>query len=168
MDRNQQRRRKVEQWLREYGFEYRQIEHPPLPTAEAAIAYWKDEDCTFCKNLFFRDHKGKQHYLAICEHSRELDIHGLEKRISRGKMSLASEWRMEKYLDLSPGSVSIFGLINDEENHVILLIDKPLMEAECLGFHPNDNRASLMIKGSDFIRFLKLCRNPYEVMALTE
>lgn len=167
MEESKDRRAGVEHWLKEKGISYRSFEHPPLPTAEAAVEHWQDYDCTFCKNLFFRDHKGRQHYLAICEHSKALDIRSLEQRIKRGKLSLASEWRMEKYLNLKPGSVSAFGLINDKENHVIFLIDKELMDAECLGFHPNDNTSTFMISKEGFRTFLKECGNPHEFLELT-
>jgi len=93
------------------SFEYH--EHPPAPTIEIAMQYWKNIDATHCKNLFFRNHKGNKHYLVIFDCSKNLDIHSLEKILKQGKLSFASEQRMKKYLGLLPGSVSPFGLIND-------------------------------------------------------
>jgi Uncharacterized conserved protein len=142
--------------------------HPPIPTIEEAIKYWKQFDSTHCKNLFFRNHKGNQHYLVIFECMHQMEIHDLEKRLKQGKLSFASEQRMEKYLGLLPGSVSPFGLINDESHHVHLFIDKKLENAEKLSFHPNDNTATIVIKNDDFLRFLKAMGNTYEFIDLYE
>ena len=147
-------------------FEYH--EHPPVPTIEAAMKYWHRIDSTHCKNLFFRNHKGNRHYLVILEHSNKLAIHDLEQCLRQGKLSLGSEKRLMKYLRLTPGSVSPFGLINDSENHVHVFLDETLKTAERLSFHPNINTASLIIKFGDFIKFLKWSGNTWEFIYLTE
>ncbi len=142
-------------------FEY--FGHPPAPTIEIAVQYWKDiAETTHCKNLFFRNHKGNKHYLVIFDHRKELGIHDLEKYLKQGKLSFASEQRMEKYLRLKPGSVSPFGLVHDHEQHVYLILDKDLDKQPKISFHPNDNRASLVISYSDFLKFLKHRGNRYE------
>jgi len=73
---------------------------------------------------------------------------------------------MEKYLGLKPGSVSPFGLINDTENHVHLFLDKNLLNETSLSFHPNDNRATVVITQNEFQRYLKLVGNSYEYIEL--
>ena len=73
---------------------------------------------------------------------------------------------MERYLGLEPGSVSPFGLINDEENHTHLFLDKNLESAESLSFHPNDNRFTVVIKREEFERYLTLVGNTYEYIKL--
>jgi Ala-tRNA(Pro) deacylase len=148
----------------EIRFEYH--EHPPVATIEDAIIHWKDYNSGRCKNIFFRNHKGNRHYLVILEHLRQLDIHDLEKRLKQGKLTFASDQRLRKYLGLAPGSVSPFGLINDSEKHVHLFIDEELNEFERLAFHPNDNRATLVILKSDFLRFLDYTGNSYEFIKL--
>ncbi len=145
-------------------FEYHQ--HPPAPTIEEAKKYWKDLDAAHCKNIFFRNHKGKKHYLVILDYRQALNIRDLEQRLKQGKLSFASEKRMEKYLDLKPGSVSPFGLINDKENHVHVFLDKNLLEAEKISFHPNLNTASLIISKEDFLRYMKWTGNSYEFLEL--
>jgi Ala-tRNA(Pro) deacylase len=145
-------------------FEYQ--EHPPAPTVEAALGYWKDLDSTHCKNLFFRNHKGNRHYLVILEHTNKLAIRDLEQLLKQGKLSLASDKRLDKYLGLTPGSVSPFGLINDSENHVHLFIDSNLKNSERLSFHPNINTATLAVSNEDFIRFLNWSHNTYEFIQL--
>ena len=146
--------------------EYHYREHPPVNTVEEATKYWKDYDAGRCKNIFLRNHKGNKHYLVILEHLRTLNMKDLENRLKQGKLTFASEKRLMKYLGLTPGSVSPFGLINDEEAHVHLFIDEKLQGFENLSFHPNINTASLIISKKDFIRFLEYCGNSYEFLKL--
>ena len=160
------RRQKVLDKLKELEISYDMYEHPPLPTIEMALEYWKDLPSTHCKNLFFRNHKGNKHYLVVFECHQQMAIHDIEKMLKQGKLSFASEQRMEKYLGLRPGSVSPFGLINDTEKHVKLFLD--IKDAPLLSFHPNDNSASLVVKSGDFIKFLEWWGGEYEFLDLYE
>jgi len=153
--------------LDELGIHFEYLEHPAAPTIEIAVQYWKDiKETTHCKNLFFRNHKGNQHYLVIFDHRQAMAIHDLEKRLKQGKLSFASAQRMEKYLGLKPGSVSPFGLVHDQEHHVHLFLDENLKNLPKISFHPNDNTASLVITFGDFLRFLDAMGNSYEFLAL--
>lgn len=157
---------KVLQLLSELDIKYELYEHPPVPTVEDALPYWDKIDATHCKNLFFRNHKGNRHYLVILKHNRKLNIRDLEQRLKQGKISFASPQRMERYLGLSGGSVSVFGLINDEENHVHLFLDDGLRSADKISFHPNENNATVVISDQSFIKFLDWSKNPYEFITL--
>ena len=141
-------------------FEY--LEHPAAPTVEIAKQYWAGHDAQHCKNLFFRNHKGNRHYLVILDCDCNMDIHSIEKQLCQGKLSFASEQRMMKYLGITPGSVSPFGLINDTEHHVHVFLDKNLQNAQRLSFHPCINTASLMVSKDDFLRFMDYTQNRYE------
>lgn len=152
--------------LKELGIDFEYLGHLPAPTVEEAVQYWKGLDSTHCKNLFFRNHKGNRHYLVILEHTNKLAIRDLEQMLRQGKLSLASDKRLLKYLGLTPGSVTPFGLINDTEDHVHLFIDSNLQKAERLSFHPNINTATLAVSFSDFIRFLDWTGNTYEFIRL--
>ena len=68
----------VLKFLEDHGLDYKLHTHPPLPTIELALEYWKDIDSVHCKNLFFRNHKGNRHYLVVFECHKSLDIHSLE------------------------------------------------------------------------------------------
>jgi len=155
-------RKKVLDVLKTMNIEYELYEHPPLDTIEIAQEYWKDIDAMHCKNLFFRNHKGNRHYLCIIKDTTPFNLKPLEKQLKQGKLSFGSEKRLEKYLGVKPGSVSPFGLINDEEHHVHLFIDKQLKTADKVSFHPNDNTASVVIKFEDLIRFIESMGNSYE------
>ncbi len=141
--------------LNQLNISYQVYEHPPLDTIAIAQQYWKDIDATHCKNLFFRNHKGKQHYLVIIQDTTPFDIHSLEKTLNQGKLSFASEKRLEKYLGVKPGSVSPFGLLNDHDRHVIVFLDEQLKSSEKISFHPNDNTASLVLNYTDLIRYIE-------------
>lgn len=161
-----ERQQKVCDYLDGRGIEFECYPHPEAPTIEIARQYWRKDGSTHCKNLFFRNHKGNRHYLVVFDSGQNLAIHDLEKRLKQGKLSFASEQRMEKYLGLQPGSVSPFGLINDAENHVHLFLDANLQNAPSLSFHPNDNTATIVISQSGFRHYLDGSGNSYEWLEL--
>ncbi|MEA3476913.1 MAG: prolyl-tRNA synthetase associated domain-containing protein [Bacteroidota bacterium] len=157
---------KLYELFTQLGIKFEYHEHPPGPTVEEALKYWKDIDSTHCKNIFFRNHKGNRHYLVISDYRYKLDIRDLEQRLKQGKLTFASPKRLLKYLGIEPGSVSLFGLINDEEDHVYLFIDENLLNAERISFHPNINTASLVITQAEFRKFLDWSGNTYEFLKL--
>ena len=159
---NTEARNKVFSKLKELDIEFEVYEHPPLDTIEIALEYWKDIDAMHCKNLFFRNHKGNRHYLVIIKDTTPFSIHSLEKKLKQGKLSFGSEKRLMKYLGVKPGSVSPFGLINDETHHIHLFIDQQLQSANKISFHPNDNTASIVIRYADLLKFLQVMGNSYE------
>lgn len=152
--------------LEELQIPYEYLEHPEAPTIEIAKQYWAGHDARHCKNLFFRNHKGNQHYLVLLDCDQNMDIHTIEKQLHQGKLSFASEARLMKYLGVKPGSVTPFGLINDTDHHVCVFIDKKLQDADRLSFHPCVNTASLMVPRADFLRFLDHMTNRYEWIEL--
>jgi Ala-tRNA(Pro) deacylase len=152
--------------LEKLGISFEYHEHPPAPTIEEAMKYWKDLDATHCKNIFFRNHKGNRHYLVILEHTQQLGIHDLEQRLKQGKLSFASDERLLKHLGLTPGSVTPFGLINDSENHVHVFLDENLQKSPTISFHPCINTASIVVRFDDFLRFLDWTGNGYEFIKL--
>lgn len=162
-------RKKVLDFLESNGISYEIYEHPPLFTIEEGLRYWKGIDCTHCKNLFFRNHKGNRHYLVSMECHKDLDIHSLEHKIHEGKLSFASEERMVRCLGLHPGSVSAFGLINDIDipgadpkelfpngHRVKYYLDKDLLQADKISFHPCENTSSVVLRREDLLRFLDI------------
>ena len=152
--------------LERLGIEYEYYEHPEAPTIEIAAQFYRGEGTTLCKNLFFRNHKGNRHYLVIMESHFAMDIHSVEKLLHQGKLSFASPERMMRYLGVKPGSVSLFNLVNDTDKEVTLFVDSKLLEVEKVSFHPNDNRASLVISSRDMLKFIENCGNKYEIMDL--
>ena len=158
----------VYECLDKMGIEYEYYEHPEAPTIEIEAQFYRGEDTTLCKNLFFRNHKGNRHYLVIMDSRHQMDIHSIEKMLRQGKLSFASSERMMKYLGLRPGSVSLFGLVNDKDHEVTLFVDKGLVNVKKVSFHPNDNHASLVISSSDMFKFIENIGNKWQVVDLYE
>ncbi len=163
-----ERMHRVLEWLDAHGIRYDFYSHPASPTIELAKAHWRDDGSTHCKNLFLRNHKGDRHYLISFDCDRTLAIRDLEQRLRQGKLTFASPERMARHLGLEPGSVSPFGLINDTARHVHLFLDRNLLEAELLSFHPNDCRATVVIARREFERYLAAVGNSYEYLSLYE
>ena len=163
---NFHRRQPVFDFLAAHDIEYSVYEHPEAPTIEIARQYWHADGSKHCKNLFFRNHKGNRHYLVVFDSEQSMAIHDLEQRLKQGKLSFASEQRMERWLGLRPGSVSPFGLVNDTENHVPLFLDANLQKESSLSFHPNDNTATVVISQEMFQKYLTAVGNTYEYIEL--
>ena len=157
---------KLYELLNQLGIEYEYVEHPEAPTIEIAKQYWEGHDARHCKNLFFRNHKGNQHYLVLLDCDAEMNIHAIEQQLHQGKLSFASPERLMRYLGVKPGSVTPFGLINDIEHHVIVFVDRNLQQAERVSYHPCENTASLIIKRTDLERFLDYQGNRWEWIEL--
>ncbi len=152
--------------LDELGIPYQKIEHPPVFTMEEAKEHWSDLDAVFCKNLFLRDYKGKQHYLVILPIEKQLDIKQFGERFAINRPGFASEKRLEKYMKIKPGAVSPFGLINDHENHVIVKLDSALQNGRDVAFHPNVNSATVVIASEDFKKYMTWTGNDFEYLEL--
>lgn len=152
--------------LEDLNINYRHFSHPPIPTIEEGLKHWKNIDAQHCKNIFFRNHKGKRHYLVIIDYQQNLAIRDLEQRLKQGKLTFASEKRLKKWLGLEPGSVTPFGLINDTENHVHVFFDENLQKAKRISFHPNTNTATVDMPFDDFMKYMEWTGNSYEFVKL--
>ena len=136
------------------GIAYARYEHPPVATVEEAETHWIGIEATHCKNLFLRNQKGNRHYLVVLMHSKKADLRKVADQIGDGKLSFASPERLMTHLGLTPGSVSPFGLINDRDHAVRVVLDRDLKSAARVSFHPNINIATYVISAADFEKFL--------------
>lgn len=152
--------------LDELGIAYERHEHPPVATVDEAEAHWTGIEATHCKNLFLRNQKGNRHYLVVLLHSKKADLRKVADQIGDGKLSFASPERLLTHLGLTPGSVSPFGLINDREHMVRVVLDRDLKSATRVSFHPNINTATYVISAAGFDRFLAACGNPVQHVAV--
>jgi len=150
---------KVQARLAELGIPFTRHEHPAVFTVDEANEHWAGIDATHCKNLFLRNQKGNRHYLVILKHDKKADLRAVADQIGDGKLSFGSPERLMTQLGLTPGSVSPFGLINNTDHQVRVVVDRDLKSAERVGFHPNLNTATLTISFADFERFLAACGN---------
>jgi len=156
----------VKEKLKLLNIQFEAFYHDPIPTIDEALPVWKEINAAHCKNLFFRNHKGDKHYLAIFHYLQTLGIHELEQKLKQGKLTFASEKRLVHYLGVQQGSVSPFGLINDDAHHVQVFIDENLRKSQRISFHPNDNTATFVLQMSDFLRFLEQTKNIFSFIEL--
>lgn len=129
-------------------------EHPPIATGDDGLEHWAGIEAVHCKNLFLRNQKGTRHYLVILPVSRRADLRAVAGQIGDGKLSFASAERLMKYLGVTPGSVSPFGLIHDTDHHVRVFLDRDLKAADRISFHPNINTRTVVLSFADFERYL--------------
>ncbi|MCK4646442.1 MAG: prolyl-tRNA synthetase associated domain-containing protein [Candidatus Aminicenantes bacterium] len=150
---------KVYEALERLNISYVRHEHPPVFTVEEAEQYWEDITGAHCKNIFLRNKKGNRHYLVILEHSKKADLKVMENQLGESRLSFASPERLMRYLGLEAGAVSPFGLINDSNKEVRIVIDLDLREEGRVNFHPNVNTVTVGIEFKDFEKFLSWCKN---------
>ncbi len=154
-----EKEKKVLSFLEKLNIAYTRHEHPPVYTVEEAGRYYARMKGAQCKNLFLRNSKGNRHYLVILEESKRADLKQLAEKVGENNLSFASAKRLLKYLGVEAGSVSAFGLINDLEKEVVVVLDRDLQNEDWINFHPNVNTATLTISHADFMRFLEHCGN---------
>ena len=139
--------------------EYTMIEHEPVFTCEQAQFIKTLISGDGCKNLFLRNNKN-QYFMYVLPDEKRADLKLLGKQNDLGHLSFGNEEKLWELLKLKSGGVSPFGIINDEENTVTLLIDKELKD-KLLLFHPNDNTKSLNIRYDDLIKFIEYTEHKY-------
>ena len=132
--------------LDKLGMEYYRTDHEPATTMEVCNDIDKILGALICKNLFLCNRQKTQFYLLMMPGDKTFKTKDLSRQINSARLSFADEEYMEKYLDITPGSVSIMGLMNDTDNNVQLLMDKEVLEDEVLGCHMCINTSSLKLK----------------------
>lgn len=139
--------------LDELGIEYWRCDHAWL-NADTMEACHEIDLClgaTVCKNLFLCNRQKTNFYLLMMPGDKPFKTKELSGQLGIARLSFASAEDMERYLDITPGSVSVMGLANDPENHVQLLMDEDLTRAELLGCHPCINTSSLKLRTVDLM-----------------
>ena len=139
--------------LRELGIETHTVSHPPVFTVQQAKAHRGEIAGTHTKNLFLRDKKGDM-WLVVCLEDRAVDLKGLAQRLGSGRLSFGSAERLRRYLGVTPGAVTPFGIVNDHNNAVRVAIDGDVLAQDPLNFHPLDNSMTTSIRAGDLVRFL--------------
>jgi len=150
------------------GIEYERVDHEEANTMEACLAI--DEvlaPAVICKNLFLCNAQKTKFYLLMIREDKKFLTKDISKQINSARLSFGPAEYMEQFLDITPGSVSVLGLMNDKENNVTLLVDEDVLKAEYFGCHPCINTSSLRLKIADvFGPFLKAVNHEYTVVKL--
>ena len=133
------------------GIEYQRIDHEPADTMEACAEVDKALNATICKNLLLCNRQCTAFYLLMIPGDKVFKTSALSKQIGSSRLSFASPEYMEQFLDITPGSVSVLGLMNDKENRVQLMIDEDILKGEYFGCHPCINTSSLRLRTDDLL-----------------
>ena len=150
------------------GIEYERVDHEETNTMEDCAAIdMVLSPAVICKNLFLCNAQKTKFYLLMIREDKKFLTKDISKQINSARLSFAPAEYMEKYLDITPGSVSVLGLMNEKENNVTLLVDEDVLNAEYVGCHPCINTSSLRLKVSDvFGKFLESVGHTYTVVKL--
>lgn len=142
---------RVYDFLDKLKIDYQRVDHEAAMTMEACeeIDRTLGDDTTICKNLFLCNRQETNFYLLLMPGSKPFKTKDLSAQIGSSRLSFAKPEYMEKYLDITPGSVSVMGLMNDSEKKVQLLIDKDIMKEPYFGCHPCINTSSLKFTTED-------------------
>jgi len=142
--------------LDDLGIGYQRLDHEPAATIDDCHDVDKLLGIELCKNLFLCNAQKTDFYLLLLQGQKKFKTKDLSKQINSARLSFADGAYMEEFLDITPGAVSVMGLMNDKEQRVRLLVDKDVYKAEYLGCHPCVNTASLKIKTGDVLgKFLE-------------
>ena len=140
---------RVYDFLDSLGVSYQRVDHEAAMTMEACAEIDKVLNAVTCKNLLLCNRQQTNFYLLLMPGDKAFQTKELSAQLGVSRLSFASPEAMEKYLDITPGSLSVLGLINDKDQNVRLIIDAPVLEGEYIGFHPCINTSSLRLKMSD-------------------
>ena len=139
------------------GVKYQRVDHEAAMTMEACeeidrtLSEGEENGVAICKNLFLCNRQATDFYLLLIPGDKPFKTKYLSAQIGSSRLSFAKPEYMEKYLDITPGSVSIMGLMNDHEKKVQLLIDEDVLKDEYFGCHPCINTSSLKIRTKDLV-----------------
>ena len=133
---------------------YTRADHEHADTIEACEAVERVLGEKICKNLFLCNRQKTNFYLLMLEGDKVFKTKDLSKQLGVARLSFADAEDMERYLNITPGSVSVLGLMNDTENHVQLVIDKPIHDSQRIGCHPCINTSTLAISTQDILNTL--------------
>ena len=145
---------RVYDFLDTLGIQYQRIDHEAAMTMEACeeIDRALGDNTTICKNLFLCNRQETDFYLLLMPGDKPFKTKDLSAQIHSARLSFAKPEYMEKYLDITPGSVSVLGLMNDSEKKVLLLIDEDVMKEPYFGCHPCINTSSLKFTTADLMQ----------------
>ena len=133
------------------GVRYQRIDHEPANTMEACAQIDRVLDATICKNLLLCNRQCTDFYLLMIPGDKVFKTSELSKKIGSSRLSFAKPEYMEEFLDITPGSVSVLGLMNDHDHRVKLLMDEDVLKGEYIGMHPCINTSSLRLKTADLM-----------------
>lgn len=156
-------------FLDKLGIDYKRVDHEPAMTMEVCEEIDQSLQAVICKNLFLCNRQETQFYLLMMPGDKKFKTKDLSKELGVSRLSFANEAYMEKYLDITPGSVSVMGLMNDTEGKVRLVIDKEVLQGAEIGCHPCINTSSIKFSIKDLTeKIIPAMHHDYTVVTLPE
>ena len=141
---------RVYDFLDKLGVKYPRIDHDAAMTMEDCAEVDQALEATICKNLFLCNRQETVFFLLMIRDDKKFKTRDISGQIGSARLSFGKPEYMEQFLDITPGSVSVLGLMNDKEKRVQLLIDRDVLEGDYIGCHPCINTSSLRIGMNDF------------------
>ena len=141
--------RRVYELLDSLNIAYTRVDHEPAMTMEACVAVDEALGTVMCKNLLLCNRQCTDFYLLLMPGDKPFKTSVLSKQIGSSRLSFADGSYMEQFLDITPGSLSVLGLMNDKDHRVKLLIDADVLSGDAVGVHPCINTSSLGIATRD-------------------
>lgn len=138
-------------FLDKLGIEYQRIDHEAAMTMDVCADIDAALQATICKNLFLCNRQETDFYLLLMPGDKKFKTKDLSAQLGIARLSFAKENYMEEFLDITPGSVSIMGLMNDREKRVRLCIDEEILEGSEIGCHPCINTSSIKFATKDLV-----------------
>ena len=151
-ERRSEREEAIYDKLEELGIPFDRVDHEHADTIEACLAVEQVLGCRICKNLFLTNRQMTDLYLLLMPGEKPFKTKFLSRQLDCARLSFATSEQMLQALSVTPGSVSILGLMNDTSGAVRLLIDRDLLNETYLGCHPCINTSSLKIKMEDVLQ----------------
>ena len=149
------------------GVRYQRIDHEPANTMEACAQIDRVLDATICKNLLLCNRQCTSFYLLMLPGEKSFKTSTFSKTIGSSRLSFADPQYMEEFLDITPGSVSVMGLMNDKDHRVELIMDEDILKGEYIGFHPCINTSSLRLKTADLMeKVIPAMGHPPRIVAI--
>ena len=162
-----EKERRVYNFLDGLNIDYRRVDHDAAMTMEACAAIDEAMGATMCKNLLLSNRQCTDFYLLLLPGDKPFKTSVLSKQIGSSRLSFASGEYMEAFLDITPGSLSVLGLMNDKDNRVQLLIDTDILKGEYIGVHPCVNTSSLRLRTNDLMdTIIPAMGHPVTIVAL--
>lgn len=156
---------KVFDYLKELNIKYDVVYHEAAFTTEDADKYIEGKEGVRSKMLFMSGRKNRNFYLIIMDENKRVDIKSLNELLNE-KLSFASSEHLKNKLGLAPGVVSLFGLLNNNEHDIHVVVDKELLNESIMTFHPNDNTATIFISMDDMFKVLDDLKYEYKLIDL--
>ena len=155
---------KFYQFLADHHIEYERHDHPAVYTVEEAERLVPPLPGAKSKNLFFRDKKGNRHFLVVVSAKKRVNIKALPDVVGSTRLTFGSPRRLEKYLGVEPGAVTLMAIFNDADQNVEVFIDRELWESKAFNFHPLVNTSTLVISRKNLQRFIDATGHAIQVV----